>query len=217
MNCCYCNRECKNKNSKAQHEMRCNLNPNKKDVKPSYGMLGKRGSNQHLKAKQNGYTVEISLKTRERLSVAAKNKKWSNESRKKLSESMKRAVELYPDSYSVSNRGRTRRIDKHGISFQGKWELYFYEWCLANNLSCNRCRDGFKYEWNGTRKYFPDFFLPSLNVFIEVKGFQTEQDLAKWRDFPHHLIVVRKKQIMLIQKNAFTLNDFHGMLKTETI
>lgn len=29
MNCKYCNRECKNKNSLIQHEIRCKLNPNR--------------------------------------------------------------------------------------------------------------------------------------------------------------------------------------------
>ena len=29
MNCQYCNKECKNKNSLTQHEIRCNKNPNK--------------------------------------------------------------------------------------------------------------------------------------------------------------------------------------------
>lgn len=212
MNCLHCHKECKNLNSKAQHEIRCKLNPKRIEIKPSYGMLGKRGSNQHIKAKQNGYTVEVSDETRRRLSIAAKNQKWSYETRKKLSESMKRAVELYPESYSVSNRGRTRRIDKHGISFQGKWELYFYEWCLSSGIEASRCKDSFQYEWKGIRKYFPDFFLPQLNVYVEIKGFQTEQDLSKWRDFPNTLVILRRAQILAMQKNQFALNDFKSMI-----
>jgi hypothetical protein len=37
--CIYCQKQCKNINSLAQHEVRCKHNPDRQQVKPSYGML----------------------------------------------------------------------------------------------------------------------------------------------------------------------------------
>lgn len=47
----------------------------------------------------------------------------------------------------------------------------------------------------GDRTYYPDFYLPQDDLFIEVKGYETERDRAKWRDFPLKLKVIRKSDI----------------------
>jgi hypothetical protein len=47
--------------------------------------------------------------------------------------------------------------------------------------------------------------LPTLNVYVEVKGFETERDRAKWTHFPEELIVLRKKEIEEIKKGTFRL------------
>lgn len=44
-NCKYCNKECKNKNSLVQHEIRCKLNPNKIQV------VNHRGKNNPMHGK----------------------------------------------------------------------------------------------------------------------------------------------------------------------
>lgn len=166
--------------------------------------------NQFTKAKLLGLPKpEVSLETRKKISKATSDsnrKRFEDPSyRKRLSESMKRAVLKYPESYGASNRGRTKRIDKYGISFQGKWELEFYEWCLQNKIAIERCSKGFSYEWNGTRTYFPDFFLPCHNVFVEVKGYETERDKAKWEHFPFCLLIVRRQDIEKIRRKEFSL------------
>jgi hypothetical protein len=56
---------------------------------------------------------------------------------------------------------------------------------------------------NGKRKYFPDFFLEDLNLYIEIKGYETDRDKAKWSQFPQRLRVIRKKEICDIQKGIF--------------
>jgi len=166
--------------------------------------------NHFTKAKALGLPKpEISKETREKISRATKASnaiRYADpEYRKRLSESMKLAVERNPESYGASNRGRTKRIDKHGISFQGKWELEFFEWCLDNHVEVVRPTEGFKYFWKGERTYFPDFFLPALDLFIEVKGYETERDKAKWRYFPRRLLVVRRADIEKIRRNEYVL------------
>lgn len=205
LHCQYCNSERKSANSLVQHEIRCESNPNKIDVSPAFGMTGKKGANQFTKAKRLGLPPPVvSESTREK--IRANNKKivWSEERRKRLSESMKTAVEQNPESYSSSNRGRTKQIIFDGIKFQGQWELIFYQYCKQNGIKIERPETWFEYNWNGKRKYFPDFYLPEKNLYVEVKGYETERDRAKWRDFPYSLTIIRKHQIEQISKGVFS-------------
>lgn len=116
---------------------------------------------------------------------------------------MKKAVEENPESYTSSNRGRVKQFEYDGIKFQGKWELDFYKYCKENEIQIERSNEWFEYEWNGTRKYFPDFFLREKNLYIEVKGYETERDLAKWKNFPKRLKVIRKDDIIAIRKGIW--------------
>jgi hypothetical protein len=168
------------------------------------GMLGKRGSNQYIKAKEFGLDPPlVSKETRLKLSEKSKYNsiKWfSNpENKEKHRLSMREAVKKYPKSYTASNRGRTKQIEKYGVKFQGKWEFEFFEYCIDSEIEIERNETGFPYQWNGERLYFPDFYLPKLKLFVEVKGYETERDRAKWRDFPFKLKVIRVKEINQIR------------------
>lgn len=175
-------------------------------------------ANQFTKAKALGLPNPIpSEATLKKWSVSAtitNNRRFSDpKNRDRQSAAMKLAVEKYPESYGPSNRGRTKRIDKHGQAFQGKWELYFFEWCLENNVEIKRVTESFPYEWNGSRKYFPDFYLPQLSMYAEVKGYETPRDLAKWRDFPHRLKIIRRADIEKILKRNFDLGSLAQLVR----
>lgn len=210
-NCVYCGCLMKTKSSSIQHEIRCKKNPDRYVI-PSRGMLGKKGSNQHIKAKQLGTTVDVSESTRKKISDAnIKRGKLPQKTKDKIRDSMNKAVEKYPESYSTGNSHHAKRYYHNGVMCQGTWELDFYKWCLVQNINVVRCTVSFPYNWNGTtRKYFPDFYLPDLDVWIEVKGFETERDHAKWKSFPHCLLVIRKNQIEAIRSGNFLLVDLLG-------
>ena len=194
--CIFCNKTCTSKNSHTNHQRCCPANPNRKYVS---NKLGKKGGNQFTK----GTAKPITDETRKKLSEAAKRKIWTDERRNKHSDAMKEAVAKHPESYTSSNRGRTKQIVFDGIKFQGKWELEFYQYCKANDITIERSNEWFEYEWNGSRKYFPDFYLPDLDMYIEVKGYETDRDRAKWRDFPKKLKVIQKQDIMNIREGCF--------------
>ncbi|MCX6939526.1 MAG: hypothetical protein NTX09_02105 [Verrucomicrobia bacterium] len=156
LKCNFCNRDEKSKMSKAQHETYCKSNPEGQLRKPSFGMLGKKGSNQFIKGTANPMTEE----GREKIRQKNRDRIWTEEDRQQHSASMKKAVDNNPEAYSSSNRGRVKQIEYDGIKFQGNWELDFYKWCVSNNILCERNTNGFKYEWNGTRTYFPDLLNP---------------------------------------------------------
>lgn len=160
--------------------------------------------NQWTKAKETGIPYVLSDSTRKKLSESTTRnniKKWSSvDNRLKQSVSMKKAVADHPESYTSSNRGRTKQIIYNGVKFQGKWELEFYTYCIDKGIPIQRSNEWFEYEWRGTRKYFPDFYLPDRQLYVEVKGYETDRDRAKWLVFPKKLKVVRKEDIIAIRK-----------------
>lgn len=203
LKCKFCHRDEKSNKSKSQHELYCKSNPEGQKRKPSYGMLGKKGSNQFIK----GTAKPMTEAGKEAIRELNRNRPWTAETRAKHSASMKKAVENNPEAYSSSNRGRVKQIEYNGIKFQGNWELDFYKWCVTNNVLCERNTKGFKYEWNGTRTYFPDFYLPEKDEYVEVKGYQTERDTAKWNQFPNTLRLILKEDIMKIRRQEFVYDD----------
>lgn len=204
IDCRHCGKTCKSNNSRAQHELYCSLAPEKKRRAPSYGMLGKKGGNQFTKAKELGLPVPVVTdETRKKISVHSKAIVWDEQRRKNHSEAMKRAVQENPESYTSSNRGRTKQIEYDGIKFQGQWELDFYKWAKSNNLDPKRPDRSFKYEWKGERCYYPDFYIESLDAYIEVKGYETDRDRAKWDQFPERLIIIKEQQIKEIRNGDF--------------
>lgn len=193
--CPSCSREFSSKQGCSRHFSYCSKNPNRKLVYPG---TGKRGTNQWIKAKETGIEFvydPLSGKKAQETKIKNGTNKHSAETKKKISTAMKLAVLKYPESYTSSNRGRTKQIEKYGIKFQGSWELKYYEYCLVKGIEIVRCRDCFTYEWNGVRSYTPDFYHPDTDTYVEIKGYETDRDRAKWRDFPKKLIVIKAKEI----------------------
>ena len=137
-------------------------------------------------------------------------KRWSNlENRKKHSEIMIQTAKNYPDSYGVSNRSRAKHYEYKGERFQGTWELEFFKYCERNKIECKRNRECFPYFWREKiHYYYPDFYLEKFNVFIEIKGYETDRDVAKQRDFPvdRKLLILRRKEYDLFIKDQFILD-----------
>jgi len=171
-------------------------------------MKGKTGKdNGYTKARKLGVEYVISDETRKKISEASKKQVWSEERRKAHSTRMKKAVDNNPDAYTSSNRGRTKQIEYDGLTFHGNWELDFYKWTKTQGLVVERKTPGFKYVWNGERTYFPDFYIPSKDLYIEIKGYETERDRAKWSQFPKQLCVLKEREIKQIRNNTF--NNFN--------
>lgn len=167
--------------------------------------------NQWTKAKETGIPYIVSDETRKKMSEStSKSNKTRFEdpaARKKQSESMKQAVLNNPDSYTSSNVcGRVKVEEYNGEKFHGKWEIEVAKWLDKNNIKWERSTiTPFNYFWNnGWHLYFPDFYLPELDKFLEVKGYETERDKCKWSVVPN-LIVLKNKEINLIKEDKFVL------------
>ncbi len=209
MECKFCSKVCKNNNSLRNHERLCNNNPNKQIIVSNFinynekrKQLNIKGKNQFIKAKELGLeTPKISDEVKQKISKGNKGREQSLEERKMRSSIMKKTVEKYPESYTKKNVvGRVKNIVYNDVVLKGTWELVVAKWLDENKLFWEHEFKSFEYEWNGTRKYYPDFYLPDFDIFIEVKGYETERDLAKWKSVPN-LVVFKLKEINQIKNN----------------
>ena len=139
-----------------------------------------------------------------------KNKKglkkyWSKEeNRKKQSERMKKVVLKHPESYSKQNvSGRVKMYEvmstKGKTKVKGTWELKVAEYLNENGIEWTNEITPIPYMWeNNWHLYFPDFYLISSGKFIEVKGYKTERDEAKWSQVSN-LIIIEKKDLSQLE------------------
>jgi hypothetical protein len=99
------------------------------------------------------------------------------------------------------NSGRCKHISfakKDGkiVKLQGTWEEKLAMFLDEKDIKWERNRVGYKYQFkNKEHQYFPDFYLPEHKIYIEVKGYETERDKAKWSEFPFKLFIVKKQEI----------------------
>jgi len=93
-----------------------------------------------------------------------------------------------------------RRIhERNGVKFHGTWELRYSIWLDEQGINWIRNEKSFPYYFNEVqRQYTPDFFLPEQNLYIEIKGYETEKDRAKWLSFPYPLIVIKGNDLKLL-------------------
>lgn len=165
----------------------------------------KKVKDKKVKGKNHySYGAECSEDTRKKLSESGRGRTLSEEGRKKRSKAMKRAVRNNPESYSASNvSGRTKIIEYKGFKVHGKWELEVAKWLDDQKIEwTNIIKEGFEYEWEERKRlYFPDFYLTKEDIYIEVKGYQRDQDLAKWKSVSN-LLVLKKNEIEKIRNNT---------------
>jgi hypothetical protein len=205
--CPNCSREITTNNI-SRHSIAC-LGAVVKSTVPKINLrnTGKVGKNQFTKAALEGRMIPTMSDASKAKSLATKVKNGTlahtAASKRKLSETMKRVAIERPESYSSSNRGRTKQIIVDGIKLQGQWEVDFYLWAKEKGLDPKRPTKGFSYNWHGTRTYYPDFYIPPLDMYVEVKGYETDKDQAKWSQFPKKLCIIKEAEIKQIRKGCF--------------
>jgi hypothetical protein len=121
---------------------------------------------------------------------------------------MRQAVLNNPDSYTANNvSGRTPIILHNGFKLKGSWEVAVAKWLDNQYIEWTNIIDGIEYEWNGsTHLYYPDFYLPTVGRYIEVKGYERPRDLAKW-SVVSGLIVLKQPEIVKIRKGTLKFDE----------
>ena len=203
--CKFCREEKKNGNSLRNHERLCKDNPNKQltyfQTNKEELKLSKNNSNsqnQYTKARFLGLPdPEISQETRNKLSSAMKmrTREFIDQNNKKVSIAVNKLVE---EGKWHTSLAKNMHIEYNGVDLHGKWELYYAQWLDKNNIKWIRNKKQFDYIFDDKkRKYTPDFYLMDSNEYIEIKGYKTAKDIAKWECFPENetLIILTEKEL----------------------
>lgn len=150
--CKYCNKECKNTNSHRNHERLC---PKNKDRVYKNGMLGKKSSNQWLKAKELGIQFTIKDETRQKLSLSSSKFRHSEKTKKVISKKRIKFLEENPEKvpYLLNHHSK--------ISYP---EQYFIA-CFSDILE----NKNFRYR---VHRYELDFANPKEKLYLEIDGEQ---------------------------------------------
>ena len=203
----FCNHKCSAfyHNSKCitpQKEKNISKNPWTEERRRLWGIKMKnRIVNYHI------WTEEEKESARQR-SKKINKEYWTEERRIEQSQRMKRIIQENPESYSSKNVcGRNKQIEYNGIRLNSSWELIVVKWFEENGIFWKRNEVGFKYYWEEKQKYhtyFPDFYLPDSDRYVEVKGYETDRDRCKWK-VVENLRIIKKKEIEQIKNLIFEL------------
>ena len=88
------------------------------------------------------------------------------------------------------------------VHLQGSWEYEYAKYLDSKGIRWERNSKGFPYTYGGKEsKYFPDFYLSDEKTFVEIKGYETERDHAKWEQFPEPLRILKGKDLLSLGLN----------------
>lgn len=186
LDCQFCGKFCKNKNSLCNHERLCKLNPNRQIS--SFVAYNKTAT--HV-AWNKGLTAETDARVRRNgeslhkyyeANPNLKRKPLTEEHRAKISATINNKV---TNGTWHASLARNMHYTYRGIDLHGMWEVRFAEWLDTNNIEWRRPSENFPYTFDGVlHQYTPDFYLIDSKTYIEIKGYKTNKDQAKWDQFP---------------------------------
>ena len=169
----------------------------------SCGKKSKKGRGKYW---NKGLTKENSIEMRKisdtlkiRFSNPDNIHKHTEETKKLLSKIL---YERYKNGWEVKC-GRCKKIDYHSeiagdVKLDGGWELATAKYLDSLNVKWIRNKQRFSY-WNSLKNrestYCPDFFVKDWNKYIEVKGYKTDLDEIKWKQFKYDLEIWDSKKL----------------------
>ena len=126
-----------------------------------------------------------------------KKRERSEETKGKISDSVKKYYKENPQAINEKRdftRGKGQEYN--GVYLHSSWEVAYAKYLDSNGINWERPKNGFDYFFEGkNRLYYPDFYLPKEKTYIEIKGYKTEKDEAKWNQFSEDLKVLRKDDL----------------------
>lgn len=168
--CKFCGKVCKNQNSLRNHERLCPSNPDRNYVSHT---LGKTAWNKgltketDLRVKKNSESLSIAMRNSELVKEHLSNM-WTDELRQKQSERKKKLYSEHPEKHPnvklAGNRGKMTYPEQ--LTFD-----WLNEHSIQNEHNYHFVTDKFN--------RYVDFYLPILNVFIEVDGEHWHKDTQK--------------------------------------
>lgn len=180
--CKYCNREIKNKGALIVHEKSCLLNPNRKKCKNRIGNHGKtkgyKGTNQFIKAKQEGKQLNVSEETKEKIRKSLLGKHLSNEHKNNIRKGLQHWKETHKNEFEAYSKGQSKCCENFKQYLRNNNIDFIEEYCPY---------------WK-ERGYRLDIAFPDEKLGIEINGSQhydnegnlNEITLEKQKFFENH-------------------------------
>jgi hypothetical protein len=195
LDCEFCNKVIENKRSLIQHERFCKLNLNRQFTAfhvdhPNYKKP--TASNQYIKAKKLGLPKpELTAEQRKAISDKSieRYKSKSQEAKNQISVTISKTVnQKVKNGIWHTSLAKNMHYNYNGIDLHGSWEYRYAKWLDGKQIKWRRPKESFSYIFeNKERRYTPDFYLIDTNEYIEIKGFKSSKDEAKWNQFPKNL------------------------------
>lgn len=103
---------------------------------------------------------------------------------------------------------RTPKYIYKNEKFDSSWELYYWLWCLGNNIPIERNYKYFTYMLNGkVKRYYPDFIINS-NQFVELKGDHLINDVYHNSTWQEKAKICKRENIIVL-----SLEDMKPIIK----
>jgi hypothetical protein len=158
-------------------------------------------------------------------------KSWSKENRKKISDGLRRNGNQRPNASTAekemekrrklreiavsrgyggyikgSGRGKGQWYDSKfagRVYLDSSYEIAYAQYLDDACVNWRRNKNKFPYEWEGKETYYiPDFWLVDTNEYIEIKGYVTDRDRAKWMSFPYPLKIMLRADLKALGLNV---------------
>jgi hypothetical protein len=174
------------------------------------------GPNAHRRAvltghgKRGGWNkgIKSNEETKQKISESLRGREWKasseeveSERRRKISESMKKnpLAGGYRKGSGVGKGCWHHSPIAGDVYLDSTYEKRVAKCLDENNVMWERNIERFPYEYAGkTHFYIPDFKIEG--TFVEVKGYVTEKDIAKWKFFPHNIIILKNVDIINMEQ-----------------
>ena len=147
--CKFCNRIGKNLASNKQHQLVCKNNPDRQIKKPSYGMRGKKGSNQHIKGTAKPHS--------EKLLDFYKNHNKTNPNGVATNDSLRWKRKEYPATDSFGDQ----------VILESKNEVRFANLCDELKVRWTKAK---RFKLSNGSSYAPDFYLVDYDIYTDPKS-----------------------------------------------
>lgn len=188
--CQYCGKLCKLYGVR-NHEKYCKENPNRIADKRDTSKF----NNGTYVAWNKGLTKDIDERVRKGAATykSRNHKVWCQGLTKDTDERIAKMSAKTSDTINSkvedgtwhSSLGKVYHYDCNGYSMHGSWELALAEYLNSKNIKWIRPKDKFRYYFEDAwHWYHPDIYLVDYDLYIEVKGYITDKDFAKWDQFP---------------------------------
>ena len=207
--CKFCSKECKNDNSLRNHQRLC---PSNLDRVYQNGMLGKKGSNQYVKARKLGLPDPV-ITDEGRKKISEKAKLYRHTDASKLNLSIK-AFERGLGGHTSKKQIYFKKKDGIVVYLQSSYEIRFAELLEAMNVCWERPSPFMWVDDVGVNhRYYPDFkigniFIDTKNDFLVIKDARKIELVKEQNNIDLRIVVnnqITKEYIESILSNNATL------------